>query len=572
MINYKYFIVISFFLLTIPIRGYAQDLPNVIGACTSEENWTNLDSIRLPGSGTNYLTDQSNNLSKNLKIISYGIQLKKGGKTAEQQAAGEFLIARAYYRLGLVHLAFSGFSTLTQRGPNLPRYLKLGVSECLYALHEEYLSLKYPYTVSSMLSNVDFKSLNSNQKESILAVITSIALMKITHPTENAERPFEIRLLPPGSAESTFVLGSEAAFLGDSKRLAYYFENLLKLKTVPKDIQKQIERIKLTLARSYYGLGSFDKAFDRFSQVDPKSEYFADSMVGMSWSSLQRNDFKKSIDSAYNLMTRRMRNAYEPEVPMILGMAAFGTCNFSSALENLQKFNKLYNHTYQWLYQWHQTANNPAEPPHDSLYALLKKQLSATASDTTEEGKIVPRKIISKWATSKVFINDQKEMNLLADEAEKMRNIYNSIDQSAPSADRILAQKSLSSAEISKILKSDLYGFFKNIPTLKQNLTEDINRELSRINVRMTTSWVTTYDNSKLLEIEILSSVHSSDLVRSKSDAPKKAPPRKKAGENALPVLDWGKYNMEDDSNEEIWDDERGALHVDVTNRCDTQS
>jgi tetratricopeptide (TPR) repeat protein len=316
----------------------------------------------------------------------------------------------------------------------------------------------------------------------------------------------------------------------------------------------------MNLGRAYYNLGQYDQSISWFSKVDQKSPVFIDSLLGKGWSFIKKEDYKNAIDQAYGLLAFSMKNSFQPEVPLIVAMAAISSCNYASAIDALKIFHKEYDVVYGWLYRWNQIKTNPAQAY--NLHQMLKKQMN------DKNQKLVPEKVISQWLNSIAFIQAQKELNLISDEDITIDQIREKIRSNSPDKNHEdPLKRSLASTNLS--LSNGLSQYQTNLTKTTDSLIQNINGELAKINESLIQKWLRAYENSRMIEIEIFTSAKTAKLLKTFNQKPEvTAVKGSLSTDSQLPVLDWGRYKLSDNEDKEIWEDEIGAIHVDLTNQC----
>ncbi len=548
---------IGIVLLYLTQRVEAASLPQVYESCTDREKWTQI--ARYP-ENLQRMIDSKSNESDDLETLTSAHQIKSTSKNPETQRIALYLFNRSALRLGLVHLAFNGFSNLWRSTPPNLSHIKLASLDCLYEIHQKFQSMEYPADSLQVLKTLNLRLLRPDQAQKAYSALTSLALRKLTRTSSITQHPQELALIPHGSPYESLIVGSEYSLQGNESNVVTYFSKLEKAPYLPPEIKRNRSRIQMNLGRAYYNLGQYDQSISWFSKVDQKSPVFIDSLLGKGWSFIKKEDYKHAIDQAYGLLAFSMKNSFQPEVPLIVAMSAISSCNYASAIDALKIFHKEYDGVYGWLYRWHQNQKNSAQAY--NLHQMLKMQMKDKSQ------KLVPEKVISQWLNSIAFIQAQKELNLVSDEDIATDQIREKIRSESPgknSEDPL--KRSLAGMNIN--LSNGLSQYQTNLNNMTASLIQKINGELSKINESLIEKWLRAYENSRMIEIEIFTSAKTAKLLQALSQNTEvTAVKGSLSSDSKLPVLDWGRYTLSDNENKEIWEDEIGAIQVDLTNQC----
>jgi hypothetical protein len=120
-----------------------------------------------------------------------------------------------------------------------------------------------------------------------------------------------------------------------------------------------------------------------------------------------------------------------------------------------------------------------------------------------------------------------------------------------------------------------LYGDLQKVPARKTELTEMVNRSIAAKNAAMRDQLLHTAENLQLLEAEAYETLGDELIAENSPQGPnaKVAKDNKKHARNQGAVWDWGRYPASKDSdaddNQEVWQDEVGALHANLKKSCD---
>jgi tetratricopeptide (TPR) repeat protein len=518
--------------------------------CDSKESW--ILGQRLSKVSRQLIDSVDHNSDGAAVSLSNGYKQLLASRSPEAKMVAEYIIYRAYFDLGLIHIAYRGFSGMVSENAALETSgLRLAALGCLNSIHHTYVSMRLPPNLLNSFRNVNISSLWPDQRKQLWNYATSIALRKFSELGANADISLEIKILERSGPYYLLVEANRAA-LQDNASSAIYYSNLFLSSKIPDTLLAQKNAIYLNLARIYYVQKNLDQAIQNFRQVKHDSNLLTQALVGMSWSFLVKSQMSDAVGTSFNLMAGDLKNTFNPEAPVIFGIAAIENCHYSEVRQSIQTFKKLYNPGYQWLYNWYRNGGRTKSGK--SLYTLLTEAIS------TRKANEVPFRIVSEWARSAVFISWQQEMNLLFDEKKIAAQSINLIHQKDEIPSRY-------KAAISTIIRS----FQNEIPALQTGLINGINHELNFLSRYMIAQWVRSYDNLQLLEVELYDSAATSMLNKKGSPTGTGAqkPKQTERDQEGLPVLDWGSYPVNNnDEKTETWQDEVGFMKADFNNLC----
>lgn len=516
-------------------------------ACTNQESWTwgpgvakqIRDRLKGPPSGRNAAVDTF--------IVGYAVKLI--AKSPETSALGEYFMYRSFYELGLIHFADRGFSAILGTAPNpTTTGIKLAALSCMNEIHRKYPSLGIAYNSGwSLGTQLNVKKLSEHERDSVWQAMATIAGRKVFVSGRNAQLQYELPLLRGSGAYDTFVRMTQATILEQDATTISETERFLKTPKLPDYLKTQQDGAHLNLARVYYQDQQYDKSVAEFKKVSPASNFFSRALNDAAWSQIMLKNYSDAAGTSYNLMVGNLKKTFEPEAPVVIGMALFENCHYKEAADTLTVFKKTYDRPYHWLYEWYH--NQKAGPA--ALYPLAISYLKGS--------KKVPEALASEWVRSPVFIAEQQELNLSFDE-----------DQIAK--DLVVAVEKASKAESQKLrttFKGLVANFVKKLPETQKSIIDKINQELASRNNSMIAGLVEAFETAQLIEVEIYNQAGEDMIHRgprgSASKEVAKAAPHKDTGP---PALDWGRAPSSDDDDTETWDDELGAIKTDVTNIC----
>jgi tetratricopeptide (TPR) repeat protein len=318
--------------------------------------------------------------------------------------------------------------------------------------------------------------------------------------------------------------------------------------------------VRLNLARSYYARADFSKSIQEYKKIPNTSNYFASTLVELSWAYVMRHQYSEAVGTAYNLVAGGLRSAFSPDAPVAMSIAYFETCNYPQAYQGLRYFRRIYEKSYNWLKNWGEQSHKNAAPElYESVVAYIKDK----------KGSALPSQVGSELLRSPVLVADQQEINLLFDERSAIKKyvgLLAKMKDDMPSR----AQQTGSQA-----LRNTMLKFSADSGHVQTDLVAQINTDLAQRANLMVKQLNASVENIQLVEIEIYNSA-GEDMILENA-RPELKEEAKQARERATknhrtdgPVLDWGRFPARDGESgkAEIWQDELGALKTDIADVC----
>ena len=554
--------------------------------CTPDESWSY--DARMPNAWRQFhqvLTHQPDQLLQEL-TQSYAFHQRAAELTRDPEAIiltdlhTDYAIYRAYHDLGLVHLAYRGFTALAQKAqsPSLRRGLgvRMAALGCLHHLHDQFPSLKLSSQLSPGLRAVDGRGLGITQRGDLYQAALSIAAKKVSELGGKADLSNERAILAGSPLTLRYLDAIMAASQGQDQVIINSIPPLLAQKSLPFGLESLRNALRLNLARAYFNQRKYEQSITPFRSLTSESNLFIQAIQGQGWAQLQANHVEAAVGAAFNLMAGELRNTFTPDAPLIAAIAYFEGCHYPEAMNAVRYFRKVYDPSYKWLYDWNNLVRTNPQDPGTDLYRMTTQFLleakGMRLSRKTRKGR-PPLNVLSEWVRSPIFLTSQQEINLLLDEKSASHKLLQGLAQLIK-ADAHLAPKTRALQErLHRAIYEIVRAFSSSIASTQQSLIGQINHELSFLNRYMVAQWLDNFKNSQLLEVEIFNMTgerltnKKHDALGSKSDAP--LPTITVAAKSAeLPTLDWGKFSLLHQDDEEIWEDEVGFLQTSTQNIC----
>jgi hypothetical protein len=520
MRNFPYWILLWTTLGGAP--AFAANMRNntvaeIENACTAKETWRVGNWI--PPKYRSKMSNPPKSRSDALDLLAASFRLKMTTRSPELRVLADYYIYRAYFELKLFHFAQRGFNALLDpKSPAPPLTANLtevavASAACLNQMRRNYPSMTLAAGIINSLKNIQVSSLTPNQKASFWI---------------------------------------DASKRGVDAETLEHSQKLLRMQ-LPETIKAQVDAIHLNLARVYYNYHEYNKAIKEFDKVSKQSNLFTAALEDKAWAFLLQKKYSEASGASYGFRVGALKGLFAPDAPIILAISYYENCHFKEALESVQHFKKKYAKTYRTLYDWYyQQRKAPID-----YYALITQFIEG-------KRKVLPKDLATEWIRSPRFISQQQEVNLLFDENETARKLEKDISnriEDANKEDRVFLSN----------LKGALVSLIRSIPDSQRNLVTRINTELLWRNYNMIIAFVDAFENSQLIEVEVLRAL--GDHVLDKTGRPDyeelaKKSIYKKNPNDLVPVLDWGNFSADENDNPELWEDEVGAFKLDVSNIC----
>ena len=589
----KFWIMIA--LVFSIVRDASANSPSLIGverACMADERWVIDDSsgsLRMQ----NWLSrfdDFIHQRQSPLYSFSQAILLKRLGFLVRDSGFGrefsEYWVSRILYELNFDPLAHQAFSSLLENSET-PAIRKAALV-CLSQIERRSPDWKIPEDA------VKGGVLAPAQSEAEAQTAFFLAL-------RSRESPVFEKLLPPGYRD--LIRGIQQSVhhrYGDAiPELARFLEFL---ENHPRHfLGRYADDARILLGRSLYSVARFKEAADQLQKVKKSSNRQIEALSDLSWAYLLDRRFDDSIGISMQLRIGSLRNTFAPETLMVAAIALNELCLYPDSIRTMRSMIHDYGPSYQWLIE-HQ---KPAD-----WYTLALGTIKGQGKTSAASPPLVPAKISGEWLKSSSFLTRQMELNRLAEEPARIERLRrrgaseqetlskNFIrDTDALLRDIRIARLKLRPGEklseewtgkyrnLKKQL-SNLAHFYqasrtwrvvtrnyeRKIPGYRQALVRSTNADLQKKNQEMLALLRRVRENTDLVEIEIYNGA-SQDLIwrNAHPDFSRLSAQfeEMKKERRSSEVWNWGSFSASELENEELWEDELGALKADVSNQCD---
>ena len=550
-----------------------QALATVQDACLPTEHW------ELKNGKSNWLSQYHDFTSRRSSAIygfSQAIQLKRMSqilnKADFEHDFSEFWVARILFELKLDPLAHQAMKAVFESSDSPD--IKSAAFSCMARIQ-----IRSPDWKAPPLSAI--ASLPFNEGDSDVLFLNLLGKENsMTRRLSEGHRGFIEGYNALGQKDyAGAIVGFQAYF--------HYLET-----HVDSFLTRYIDDGHLLLGRAFYSVAKFPDANAQFQKVKKTSNQQIEALSNLAWSYLLNEKYDDAIGLSLQLRSGVFKNTFAPEPVMVSAMALNELCSYPESIHMLQSFAKDYEPIYQWL---------NANQSRTDGYVLTLKALKNQAD--------VPPKLATEWIRSLEFLTRQKEINSLVSSPEQVSAIEaNASKEQKKLTDDFLIKAtqfikefrvakiklkpgetiSMQFAERYRVLKKDLrmlsrfykasrtwrvlaHSYEKKIPSLKLELVSRINHDWKEKNRKLLALLEKIKDNSDLIEVEIYNGA-SKDLVWKTAHADyakkeKDLEPKKEAIDTAH-TWNWGRFLASSIENNEVWEDELGALKANTSDQC----
>ncbi len=518
-------------------------------ACTPEEHWR--FSKKVPQGWRKLL--KAPPASPGFAVTSYalGATLKRSAKVQELGTFGDYVMGRALYQAGMVHLAQRRFDQLIgESTAPLAHDLRIAALECLEKIRD-----KVPSLGISGVGVIGLKAMRKgklNVRESELVDRALIWHFK-REPTIEGLGNFI-----PGSSYHSYARMLLAAAQDDDAVVIAAGTKFLEPVSGKEPAKADRDSAEILVARAYYHLGKLDAAIEAFKKVSRNSIYFAQSYSDLAWAYLRLRKYNEAVSTAYNLIVGGLARSFMPEAMLITAIAYFETCHYPEASRTIRHFKKKFGPIYQWLIHWNKSVPSAGPDGKPYLYSLTINELKQSGRPKQAGKPAVPEKLVFEWVNSSILLTHQLELNLVIDEQAALKKLLLQVQ-----AQHKRAGSGYKPAYLA--LRDLLNSFSREIPSIQAARVQAVEKALTDLNRAMLAQLTETGENIQFVDVEVLNAA-GDDIIRENSRAPVKKVAEGQSGTDQGATLDWGKFSPEEDS--EIWEDELGYLRSEVSTIC----
>jgi hypothetical protein len=131
--------------------------------------------------------------------------------------------------------------------------------------------------------------------------------------------------------------------------------------------RKRLEQLTLlSLARTFYSVGQYEKAVKYYSFIEQGSPYWLDSLFEESWAYFQVDNFNKALGNLHTLNSPFFDDEYFPESMILQAVVFFTNCRYDRVRLTIEEFELIYPDLKKQLEEYLAQFEDPIE-----LYEFL---------------------------------------------------------------------------------------------------------------------------------------------------------------------------------------------------------
>lgn len=535
-------LVASFLSIVFVANARAGDPTRVFSACTEDERIRFADSF--PPEEKSWASSVISEKMPGAEIFRVGFRLGQSKVSWDVREMGEYLKARAYFREGLIHLAYEKFQTqlITPLQQGVPTFGRVAALECVLRIQREFPTLGFGRAMIPNLINYFRRpDLDQGAKEDIAKALV-IRMKEVVNSWDEKEANEIVGALGNMRGYGIYAQALANQRNGQYAKAIPLWERIVEKDELPALFAEDRDTLTILYARDLYEAKKFDKSADILRRVPRDSNYLAQALSDLSWALLQANKRREAIGSAFNIQKSLLTRVYAPEAPLVASIALHEMCQYARALKNAVFFKKKY---YPVLIWYNKLTPFQREHPYQLLTTALRKKGG------------VPNLVLLEWLRSPEYRAYQLEANLLFDEKKIAYVQY---------SQRVNSEKG---AAWVKEWKTPMPKFYNEVAPRQKMVGKNMNAVLTFLTNRIAKQVAKMAENVQLLEVEIFDHA-GEDMVWRNVNPEYQAwldvQPEEKRAKDAY--WEWGQMPTDPKSIDEIWEDELGWTIGSVQDEC----
>lgn len=523
-----------------PARAENQPSELFMG-CTEFERFRFNDA--LSSDDTSQISDAVSGKWTGAEIYRLGFRLAQS-KNDELREMGEYLKGRAYYKEGLIHVAYEKFIAYLSKpaDPYAPLVGKMGAIQCVNSIQQAYPTLGFTKeTVDQIVEYAKRKDVTSRDWEHLgrALVVRMKELINRHDPKEGAQ---VLAVLKAAPAYLRYAQAMMYQRLGDFKRAVPLWKELIEDNKLPATFAEDRDAIIMLYARDLYESGDYEKSGETLRMIPRDSNYLAQALSDLSWALLMSGKKREAIGAAFNIQKSLLTRVYAPEAPLVASIALQEMCQYARALKNAVFFKKKY---YPLLIWYKKLSPEQLAKPYQLLVGALRRKAG------------VPNVVLLEWLRSPEYRAYQAEANLYFEEKRLAYQQY---------AQRVVAEKG---AAWPREYKYPLPKFYNGVDRSLKQETKRMNDVLGFLTQRMAKQVAKIVENVQLLEIEIYDSAGEDMVWRNVNpEYPAWLALQEEEKRPKDLYWEWGQIAVDPKSRDEVWEDELGWTLGNVSDEC----
>ncbi len=108
------------------------------------------------------------------------------------------------------------------------------------------------------------------------------------------------------------------------------------------EMQKLGDLARITLARTFYSTGEYDKALQHYGAIEQADAYWLEAIFESSWAYFQTDEYNRALGNLHSLNSPFFNDRYYPEAPILQAVIFFYNCRFEEVRLIIDEFNYVY--------------------------------------------------------------------------------------------------------------------------------------------------------------------------------------------------------------------------------------
>lgn len=104
------------------------------------------------------------------------------------------------------------------------------------------------------------------------------------------------------------------------------------------ELRRLAELSVLSVARTFYSTGEYDKALRWYDQVPTSSRYWLDALFEKAWALFQEEEYNRSLGNLHSLNSPFFDDEFYPEGMILTAVIFFRNCNYDAVRETIEEF------------------------------------------------------------------------------------------------------------------------------------------------------------------------------------------------------------------------------------------
>lgn len=108
------------------------------------------------------------------------------------------------------------------------------------------------------------------------------------------------------------------------------------------ELRALAEIARISMARTFYSTGEYDKALDYYTDIPQRSEHWLDALFEASWAYFQTDQYNRALGNLHSLNSPFFNDQYYPEAAILQAVIFFYNCRFAEVRVALDEFDYVY--------------------------------------------------------------------------------------------------------------------------------------------------------------------------------------------------------------------------------------